>query len=372
MRIGIDTTPLPRQPLGAGTYVIELVRALSALKSKHRFVLVATETGRTQIGELDAESVEWIITPNYPPALRLIWEQVKLPGIIRRSGVDLLHSLHYTQPYRLSCSSVVTFHDMTFFLFPELHTPIKRLLFPYAMRLSSRRADALLASSESTRQDILQILGIPEERVHTAPLGISKKFHPIKDPQLLEDCRQKYRLPAQFILFVGLFEPRKNLPLLLRAYRRILKEYDVPPLVLVGRKGWNTQQVIREIQQVGLDRKIFWLDYLPSQDLPIVYNLAQVFVYPTLYEGFGFPPMEAMACGTPVITSDVSALAENIGEAGLLIHPQDEQALANALHRLTSDPDLRQKLAQAGIQRALTYTWDRTARQTMHVYEQLS
>jgi glycosyltransferase involved in cell wall biosynthesis len=371
MRIGIDATPLPPDPVGAGTYIVQLVRSMAAVQSDHQYIVFAQPHGRQLIGELPSQRIEWVITPPKSPARRLVWEQTELPAQVKHYGVELLHSLHYTRPLALRCSSVVTFHDMTFLLFPELHTRAKRLFFPASIRLSARLADAIITDSESTRQDSMRLLGIPAERIFTVPLGISQAFHPIRDSAVLEDCRRRYNLPGSFILFVGLIEPRKNLPLLLRAYARLSQSGDYPPLVLAGRTGWMSEGVFQMVNELKLQDKVLFTGYLPAEELPIVYNLAQVFVYPSDYEGFGFPPLEAMACGTPVITTAVSAMQENVGDAGFLIPPRDEEALANALQTLLEQPALREHFSQIGRARALEFTWERTALQTNQVYQRV-
>lgn len=371
MRIGIDATALPPNPVGAGNYIIQLVRTLAAMDTGHEFVIFAQQQGRELIGELASPHCHWVVVPDMSPALRLLWEQVQLPALVKNSKVDLLHSLHYTRPVVLPCKSVVTFHDMTFFLFPELHTRVKRLFFPLAIRYSARHADALITISESTRTDAMRILRITPERIFAAPLGISADFRPIDDPALLEQGRQAHHLPDKFILYVGLIEPRKNIPFLLKAYARLLKQANLPRLVLVGRQGWMYDQVTQLIEQLKLEGKVQFAGYISPQNLPIVYNLAQIFVYPSTYEGFGFPPLEAMACGIPVITTAISAMLDNVGDAGLLIPPQDELALSSALQTLLDDGSLRNQLSIAGRLRAAEFTWQRTAMETLKVYQQV-
>ncbi len=218
MRIGFDATALPDRPVGAGRYIIRLVRALSALEIRARAGGLCPGQPAGLIDTPALENVHWVETPAISPARRLVWEQTTLPRLARRHGLDLLHSPHYTRPLELGCASVVTFHDMTFFLYPELHTRAKRLFFPWMMRFSARQAQAIIADSESTRRDAMRILHIPAEKIFTVPLGIGEEFRRITDPALLEDCRRRYNLPREFMLYVGLVEPRKNLPLLLEAY----------------------------------------------------------------------------------------------------------------------------------------------------------
>jgi glycosyltransferase involved in cell wall biosynthesis len=369
MQIGIDATALPTNPVGAGNYIIQLIRSLAALETEHQFVVFAQQSGRKLIGELPPQRVKWVVLRDISPAVRLLWEQVRLPTLVKRSRVDVLHSLHYTRPAILPCKSVVTFHDMTFFLFPKLHTRSKRLFFPFAIRQSARYADALITVSESTRRDSIRILGIPPNRIFSIPLGISEEFHPIENPALLEEWRQRFHLPEEFILYVGLIEPRKNVPLLIKAYARLASQGNPPTLVLVGRQGWMYEQVFQLIDQLKLKDKVQFTGYISSQNMPIVYNLAQLFVYPSTYEGFGFPPLEAMACGTPVITTAISAMLDNVGNAGLLIPPQDETALSQAIQTLLSNGSLRDHLSRVGRVRAAEFTWNRTAMETLKVYQ---
>jgi glycosyltransferase involved in cell wall biosynthesis len=260
---------------------------------------------------------------------------------------------------------------MTFFLYPQLHTRSKQAFFPLTIRASARSADAIIAVSESTRADSIRLLGIPGEKIIATPLGVDPAFRPIRDLESLDVVRQRYNLPDRFILYVGLVEPRKNLSGLIRAYRSALEGGIAHRLVVVGRFGWSYQQVLDEIEALGLQERVQFTGYIPQADLPIVYNLASLFVYPTLYEGFGLPALEAMACGTPVVTSNVASLPEIIGEAGVLIPPGDQQALSQALQDVLSDPGLQTHLAIKGPQQASQFTWERTARQTLQVYRQV-
>ena len=372
MRIGIDATPLPPNPVGAGVYITQLVRALAGLKTEHKFVIFAHQSGYDLIDIPATPNLTWIVIPDKSPARRLFWEQTVLPRLIRKTGIQLLHSLHYTKPLFLPCASVVTFHDMTFFLFPDVHTRAKRFFFPLAIRLSARQAEALIAVSENTRQDTIRLLGVSPEKIFTAPNGISEEYQPVSDPILLETCRRKHNLPGDFILYVGLVEPRKNLQLLLKAYANLLGDGKCPALVIVGRLGWMYKEVLDLIDSLKISDNVHFTGYIPAQDLPIVYNLAQVFVYPSIYEGFGFPPLEAMACGTPVITTDVSAMSDYVGDAGLLVPPQDEEALSIAIRRILNDQILRQQLSDKGRKKASTFTWKRTAQATLDVYQRVA
>jgi glycosyltransferase involved in cell wall biosynthesis len=371
MRIGIDATALPPQPVGAGNYIIQLIRALAGLEVEDEFVVFAQRKGHALIDIPEIDSFEWVILEDSNPGSRLIWEQTIFPQLIKKSGVDLLHSLHYTRPVRLPCASVVTFHDMTFFLYPELHTRAKRLFFPQAIRVSARLADALIANSESTRQDVIRVLGISPEKIKTTQLGVNSAFRPINDPVAKRKIAEKYDLPERFILYVGLIEPRKNLPLLISAYRRLLDSGENYKLVLVGRYGWMYDELLKQMNNLDLEGMIHFTGYVSQEDLPLVYNLSSLFAYPTSYEGFGLPVLEAMACGVPVITTDVSSLPEIVGEAGILVPVNDVEALYGAMIEVLRDEDLRQEMTNKGILRAAKFSWEQTAKLTFQVYQQV-
>ncbi len=371
MRIGIDATALPPEPFGAGNYIIQLVRTLASLDTGDEWVVFAQKHAQDLISVPEDSHLEWKIIPDQDPARRLIWEQAAFPTMIQNSRIELLHSLHYTRPWHLPCASVVTFHDMTFFLYPQLHTLAKRLFFPRMIRFSARHADALIAVSEQTRRDAIRILHIPPEKITGIPLGIHLDFHPILDQTALDACREKYHLPQSFILFVGQVEPRKNLPVLFEAYHQLIQHSSPPPLVIAGRMGWGVEAILAPVKRLGLEDKVIFTGYVAGSDLPLVYNLAEFFVYPSRYEGFGFPPLEAMACGIPTITSAVSAMPDHVGQAAILVEPNNPQALSTAMFDLLAQPETRQRLAKAGPQQVARFSWMETARQTRALYQKV-
>ena len=369
MRIGIDATALPPQPVGAGNYIIQLIRALALTESDHEFVVFAQPRGADLIELPEENPVEWVIVEERTPGSRLIWEQLLFPNLVRDSGIDLLHSMHYTRPISLPCKSVVTFHDMTFFLSPELHTWARRIYFPKIMKTSARRADQLIAVSNSTRNDLIKILNVDPHRVSTTQLGVTPGYMPIDDDVEKQRIIKKYGLPEKFILYVGLVEPRKNLQILIQAYKRLREDDSKYVLILVGRFGWMHEEVVNQVRELNLEDAVRFLGYVPQQDLPLIYNLASLFVYPTLYEGFGLPVLEAMACGVPVITSNISSLPEIVGEAGLLTPVNDLETLYQTMVRALTDKSLRQDLISKGIKRAAEFSWSKTALLTLQVYQ---
>jgi len=371
MRIGIDATALPPQPVGAGNYIIQLIRALAAGDFDNQLVIFAQQKGPRLINLQSDSSIEWQIVEDSSPGSRLIWEQTVLPSLSQKTKIDLLHSLHYTKPLRLNCASVVTFHDMTYYLYPQLHTRSRRLVFPTAMRFSAKQADALITVSESTREDAIRLLEIDPERIFTTQLGVDPSFTVLDDNDAELRVISKYSLPEKYILYLGTIEPRKNLPVLIKSYKQIADDGTDYKLVLVGKYGWMYQEVLALIDDLDLQDMVCLTGYVSQEDLPVVYNLASLFVYPTIYEGFGLPALEAMACGVPVITTRVASLPEIVGDAGLLIPVNDTDALYEAMNQVLEDTALREKLIHDGLARSKLFSWERTAQLTQQVYKKV-
>lgn len=383
MRIGIDATALPSRPVGAGNYIIQLIRAISqhiaindSLPDSSQpdgleFVIFVQRSRLDLLRVEETQSLHLVVLPNLSPSMRLLWEQISLPGLAKSHQLDLLHSLHYTMPLAYPGRTVVTIHDMTFFLFPHYHTLLKRYFFRFFIRTSSHQAVALIADSESTRQDAIRLVGVPPGKIYTAQLGVTQEFRPIQDHMILLAARQKYHLPERFLLYVGMIEPRKNLSTLLQAYATIADQIPDHRLVVVGPKGWMVENILQQTERLNISDKVHFTGYVEQADLPLLYNMADVFIYPSVYEGFGLPILEAMACGTPVITSNVSSMPEIVGDAGIQLAPSDSQALARSLLELINDPVIRQRLSKKGLERAAAFTWDRTAEKTIAVYRQV-
>ncbi|GAB4495023.1 MAG: glycosyltransferase family 1 protein [Anaerolineales bacterium] len=370
MHLAYDATALPPQPVGAGNYIIQLLRALVEQSTGARFSVFVQPHQRALLNLPANAPVEFIAVPTMSPAVRLLWEQTRFPQQLMRLQPNLLHSPHYTMPLAAPIPTIVTLHDATFFYYPQYHTRAKRHFFPFIMRLSARRAAALLTVSESTRQDMQRWIAAPPEKTFATPLGVAPDFSPIDDTAILDAAARKYALPPKFILFVGLLEPRKNLPALLRAYTRLAPLAPETALVIVGRTGWMTQAILDQTP-AHLHPRIHFTGYVDQADLPAVYNLAGVFVYPSFYEGFGLPVLESLACGTPVITTPISSMPEVAGDAALYVPPQDDAALSEAILRILNDPNLAQTLRARGLERAATFTWQRTAQQTLQVYRRV-
>jgi glycosyltransferase involved in cell wall biosynthesis len=330
------------------------------------------------------------------PWRRIIWEQTRLAGLTRR--LDLLHGLAFAAPLAATCPTVITVHDLSFIRFPELFRPFNRYYLTLVTRAAARRAACVIAVSESTRQDVIALCGVPGERVVVVPNGVTEAFCPAA-PAAVAEFRRRKGLPERFILFLGTLEPRKNLLRLIDAYAlwRHTSGTDVgaapcrrspsggaypladqpadtlPPvkLVIAGAKGWFYEQIFARVADLGLADDVLFPGFVPEEELPWWYGAAGLFVYPSLFEGFGLPVLEALACGTPVITSTASSLPEVAGDAALLVDPEDTAALADAIGRLLAEPALAARLREAGPRQAARFSWPGTAAATIAVYRDI-
>ncbi len=367
MRIAIDATAIPAKRVGAGNYILNLARTLIQIDHENEYVIFAQASGVSNFGGACPNAK--IVPLAWMSRLqRILWEQALLPAQVKSLGIDILHSPHYTLPMNTPSTSVVTFHDMTFFLYPQMHQYYKRFFFRTMIQIAAGRANAIIADSESSRQDILLLLDVKPTNVIPVPLGVSADYHHIDDREALECIHRKYHLPERFLLYVGVLEPRKNLPALIRAYRSLVDRGISHGLVIVGRKGWMYDQLFHTIRDLDLASRVILTGYVPEAELPLLYSAADLFIYPSLYEGFGLPVLEAMACSVPVVTSNISSMPEIVGDAGILVDPRRMDELADAVHRILNDRDLHDELARKGAERSKIFTWERTAQETLAVY----
>jgi glycosyltransferase involved in cell wall biosynthesis len=316
------------------------------------------------------ERAEWAVRrsrlPTRSPVLRILWEQACAPLELAGVRPDLLHGMGFAVPLLWPGPSVVTIFDLSFLRFPEYLGAGRRLYLRLITRLSARRARRVIAISESGKAEIGDLLGVPDSRIDVAVPGVRPDFRPLP-PDRVADIRRQLQLPERYILYVGTLEPRKNLATLLRAYARLPRRSAVK-LVLVGSRGWRAGAIFALIEELGLEQDVITPGYVTGENLPMWYNPAEMFVYPSVYEGFGLPLLEAMACGVPVIASDTTSLPEAVGPGGLLLPPADVDAWAGALSDLLDDPTARAAQSERGLKWAAGFTWENTARQTVAAY----
>jgi glycosyltransferase involved in cell wall biosynthesis len=299
------------------------------------------------------------------PSARILWEQLIQPQVLRQLKADLLHAPVFVGPLFAPCPMVVTIHDLSFIRFPELFRATNRIYLTVMTRLSARRARRLIAVSAHAASESAELLGVPRDRIDVVYHGVDPRFRPLPDDTIAA-FRQEQEVPEQFVLFVGTLEPRKNLSRLMEAFARVQDKQTM--LVLVGGKGWLYNDLFAKVEDLGLENNVVFTGYVPNEDLPLWYNAATVLAYPSLYEGFGLPVLEAQACGTPVLTSNVSSLPEAAGDAGMLVDPYHVEAIAEGLNELLANQKQRRRLREQGLAHAQGYTWAHTARETAHVY----
>jgi glycosyltransferase involved in cell wall biosynthesis len=305
--------------------------------------------------------------PTRRPPVRILWEQGVQPWSVRKAGLDLIHGTAFVGPLLSACPLVVTVHDLSFLFYPQSFRAMNRIYLRLFTQHSVHQAKRIIAVSESTKRDLIQQYGLSPAKVDVVHNGVDPGFQPLPTAQIAA-FRAKRGLPDRFILFVGTLEPRKNVVRLIEAYARLPETR--PPLLLIGGRGWLYDEVFARVEALGLGDEVSFVGFVPAEDLPLWYNSASLFVYPSLYEGFGLPPLEAMACGTPVVVSTASSLPEVVGPAGLLADPESSEALAQAMEQILADSDLREEMQNAGTARAGGFSWQRTAAGTVDSYRQ--
>lgn len=286
-------------------------------------------------------------------------------------GLDLFHSPDFITPKFGARHHISTVHDLTFLLHPEFLTEDSRRYYGGNIGPTVARADAIIAVSNATKADLVNLLDVPAEKIHVIYEGISARFQPMT-PEEIAPVLTQFDLNPGYILFVGTFEPRKNVAGLLRAYAELRsRRKDAPPLVLVGNRGWLFDEAMRLINSLKLTEHVRYFENLPDAELPALYNGAHCLSLTSHYEGFGFPVLEAMGCGVPVVISDRASLPEIAGGAALEVSPEDSSALAHALERLLFDDSLRRDLRARGLERARQFTWERCCEETVALYNQI-
>jgi len=353
---------------GISWYIYNLLKALPRVSADVRATVFLNDPDFRPDAGMTLHRTAW---PARHPIARIVWEQTVLPLLLARAGVDLLHALAFVAPVAAPVPFVTTVYDASFMRFPEAFRPFNRWYLKTFTAISSRRAKAVIAISESTRQDVITFFGVAPEKVHTIYCGVDAEFRPLPLEQVAA-FKRAHNLPDAFIFRLGTLEPRKNVEGLILAYAEWhRRDNRLPPLVIAGGKGWYYRHIFNLVGELGLTDHIPFAGYVPQADLPLWYNAASLFVYPSLFEGFGLPVLEAMACGTPVITSNVSSLPEVAGEAAITVSPTDTAALSQAMERVFRNPELAQSLKEKGLRQAATFSWQKTAAETVAVYRKI-
>jgi glycosyltransferase involved in cell wall biosynthesis len=366
LHAAVDGRLLAYSSGGISQYTRQLVsQIVPLLERSERLTLL--RSARHSIPTLDVDSVQCasVLTP---PHHRL--EQITLPIELLRIRPTLVHSPDFIPPMRGPWRRVITIHDLAFLLYPETVTPESRAYYGQ-VRAAVNVADAIIAVSKFTASDITRLLDVVPSRVHVIPNGLDPTLGPVTNETLMSRWRSRHGIDRPYILYAGTFEPRKNLPLLVEAFSRLRRDHDVV-LVLLGARGWLYEPTFDTIESLGLAEHVRVLEHQPREEWALAYSGASVAVTPSLYEGFGLPVLEAMACGAPVVASDASSLPEVVGEAGLLFESGNVEALESAIRAVLEDPQIAERLSAAGFERVKEFSWSRAAASTLSIYRELA
>lgn len=379
MRIGLDYTSAATQGAGIGRYTRELVRALLAVPSPHHYAFFYASPAR-----IDESAFSLQPAAGQPPTIRRVpihdkwlmrlWHRLRVPLPVETfvGKVDLFHSPDFTlPPTRPGVPTLLTVHDLSFVRDPDSAWPSLRAFLNKAVPRSVQRATHVLADSLATKNDLIELFGTPAGKITVLYSGVEARFAPVRDQAEIDRVCARYELPRPFILSVGTLQPRKNYGRLIEAFARIAAE-GPDHLVIAGGKGWLYESIFEQAKSLGLEQRVHFPGFVDDADLPALYSAARLFAYVSLYEGFGLPLLEAMACGTPVIASNVSSLPEVVGDVGLQVDPRSVDDIARALQQMTEQPELRERSIGPGLARAKSFTWEKAARELLAIYDQVA
>ncbi|MCS7261173.1 MAG: glycosyltransferase family 4 protein [Anaerolineae bacterium] len=365
MKVILDARTANDHFPGIGRYVASLARALMQLEKAPELTLLVDP--KAQPGRLQLPSLPILSCPASPFSLRQQW---LVPHVLRIAHAHVYHSPYYLMPYRPGVPIVLTCHDIIPLLFPDYFTAWQRLAFHLSHQLALHVAEVILVVSQTTRDDLMRHLHVAAHKITVIPEGVDEHFRP-QTPEEIERVRHIYRLPTYYVLYVGSNKPHKNLVRLVQAWAVVAPHHRDVFLVIAGPWDARYPQARRAVEELGIQEHVLFLGAVADEHLPGLYSGALCFVSPSLYEGFGLPVLEAMACGTPVACSDVASLPEVAGDAALFFDPHKVECIQDALMRLLSDADLRDDLAMRGRERAITFSWKRTAAATAEQYARL-
>ncbi len=376
MRVAIDYTAALYQAAGIGRFVRSLVGALSEIDSSTEYLLLYADPPRDVRPVIPrGHNFTSKRIPLSERALSALWHRlsVPLPVDLLTGRVDVYHSPDFVLPPVRNAASVLTVHDLAFLLRPECADAGLRDYLEKTVPRSVARADYILADSVNTQDDLICLLGVPPAKVEVVPGGVDSRFAPVEDQEVLQQMRQRVSGGAPYILSVGMIEPRKNLVRLIEAFELLKARLSLPHrLVLAGKRGWLSDPIYKRARTSPLASQIEFPGFVAESDLPQLYSAADLFAFPSLYEGFGLPPLEAMACGVPVVTSRSASLPEVVGDAALTVDPESVEELADALAMLLQDAALRQRMMARGLIQSKKFTWQAAARRMLDVYRRLS
>ncbi len=368
MRIGVDARLMHHQKAGISKYTWHLLQALAALDLEDEFIIFQHRKQHEEIVRAPNFRRATIVSPVHS---RL--EQFAMPLELLRFNLTLLHSTDFIPPLRATMPTVITVHDLAFLHYPHFLTTTSAAYYGQIDR-AARAADAIIVPSEHTKNDLIGILGVPNHKISVIYEAAAETFVPLPLEETRASLQAELGIPQNFFLFVGTIEPRKNIGGLLQAYEYLKSHYSIgdAALVIAGGKGWLYDETLESVRKLGIEDAVHFVGRVSDETLQRLYVGARALVHPAFYEGFGLPPLEAMACGTPVIVSNVSSLPEVVQDAALLVDPNDAEEIAVAMHRLLTDDALHAELREKGLARAASFSWQRAAIDTLGVYRKVA
>lgn len=372
MRIGIDGLPLSQLKTGVGHYTFELAQALALASPSDDFELISPRPFLAQADGANDEPGPPNLRAVQPPTglLSRRWFLFGLPRYLRQQRLALFHGTNYEVPLKRVCATVLTIHDLSLLLYPETHERRRVRRARRRLPLMTRAATLIVTPTEAVRREVCEHLNVAGERVVAVPEAPRRVFRRRGDRETRE-TRERLGITGDFLLFVGTLEPRKNLAALIEAYVSVLGEITSPlQLVIAGQKGWLTDDIFASVERAGLSDRVVFTGYLSDEELCALYSSCRAFVYPSVYEGFGLPPLEAMACGAACIVGCIPSLAEVVGDGALLVDPKDTAMLSRTIIRLLQDEGLRRSLSANAVERASEFSWERTAMLMREVYRE--
>ncbi|MBU1125705.1 MAG: glycosyltransferase family 4 protein [Candidatus Omnitrophica bacterium] len=371
MKIGIDIRPFIFSKAGIHTYLSCLIPEM-AKNSPHEFMLFTSSASRFDWKEIAPRLHERVWRfPHYSQAFERFWQEYILPRAVRSSSVDVFHGLRFFVPRGLICPAVLDIQDVGFKKFPAHVTPGAFNYFDKMVRDSIPRAQKIISPSVSTRQDIIEFYNVSPAQIAVIPEGVGREFFINPQEESLCVVREKFSLKRGFILFVGTVQPRKNVGGLLEAFKALSARFDID-LVIAGEWGWGYEEILEQAETKELKARVHFLQYVSAEELRCLYNLCEVFVLPSFYEGFGLPVSEAMACGTPTVVANNSSLKEFFSDASIMVEAHEPDSIADGIRRALSDSALRQELINKGLRKAESFSWEETARKTLAVYTEVA
>ncbi len=369
--IGLLIYGLDRPIGGISRYTQDLAVALLGLSNGPAVALLTAGGTGPAIEKFSPQSVPLPGCSRLPGLMTL--GNVLIPRRARQLGLDVVHDPTGVTPFLFGAGgarTVVTVHDVFPWSAPGTSTRMDTLIYRHWLPRVLPRVDAVITVSQVSKKDIVRYLRVPAQKVHVIHEGVGAAFSPASAEDTSR-VQSRIQIPPRYILFVGSIEERKNLRRLLHACARLWRAGEKRPLVVVGARRWKYSAIMRTLEELGVEEHVIFTGYVPDADLPAIYSGADVFVFPSLYEGFGLPPLEAMACGTPVVCSNAASLPEVVGDAAITVDPHDVEGLAEAIHRVLADAGLREELRAKGLERAKLFTWERAARETLAVYRRV-